>query len=148
MKVILLKDVPKVGRKYQIVNVSDGHAANMLFPRKLAEPATPAKVAALAKQQKAAEQATEMHTAQLESMVKQLDGTVVTLTAKANEKGHLYKAIQIDEVLAAIQEEKKVQLPKEVLDMSAHIKETGEHALPLSAGKVRAILQLKVEGDK
>jgi large subunit ribosomal protein L9 len=54
MKVILLKDVPKVGRKFTAVDVADGYAANFLFPKKLAEAATPAKLAELAKRQEAA----------------------------------------------------------------------------------------------
>ena len=39
MKVILLQDVPKVGRKYEIKNIADGFARNKLFPKKLAEQA-------------------------------------------------------------------------------------------------------------
>lgn len=42
MKVILTKNVPKIGNKYQVITVADGYAANFLFPNKLAEQATQA----------------------------------------------------------------------------------------------------------
>jgi LSU ribosomal protein L9P len=42
MKVVLMQDVPKLGTKFQVVEVSDGYARNYLIPRGLAQPATPA----------------------------------------------------------------------------------------------------------
>ena len=49
MKVALLKDVPKIGRKNEVKNVSDGYAMNFLFKNGLAEPATPQKIKNLEK---------------------------------------------------------------------------------------------------
>ena len=52
MKVIFLKDVPRVGKKYDIKEINDGYAMNFLFPQKLAEIATPSAIANLEKRQK------------------------------------------------------------------------------------------------
>ena len=49
MEIILLKDVEKLGAKGELANVSEGYARNFLFPRKLAEIATPGKIAAVRK---------------------------------------------------------------------------------------------------
>ena len=52
MRVIFLQDVPRVGKKYDIKEINDGYAMNFLFPRKLAESATPRAVAELEKRNK------------------------------------------------------------------------------------------------
>lgn len=144
MKVILLQNVPKVGKKFDIVTVSDGFASNMLFPKKLAEPATPDKVAALEKRRKAAEAEAAVHAAELESAVKNLDGKRVTLVAKANDKGHLYKSITVTDVIEAIRAAHHTLLPKEVVHLNDHLKSTGEHPIPLVAHKVKGTIVLEI----
>ena len=54
MKVILLKDVPRIGRKFDVKDVPDGHALNFLIPRKLALRGTPDAIARIEKERKTA----------------------------------------------------------------------------------------------
>lgn len=145
MKVVLLQNVPKVGKKFDIVTVSDGFASNMLFPKKLAEPATPDKVAALEKRRKTAEAEAAVHAAELESAVKNLDGKRVTLTAKANDKGHLYKSITVTDVIEAIRAAHHTFLPKEAVRLDEHLKSTGEHSITLAAHTVKGTVTVDIQ---
>ena len=93
MKVILLVDVKGVGKKQEIVNVSDGYARNFLFPRRMAMDATPGAAKELEKKQ-AAERAreTERRLA-AEKKASSLRGKVVTVVAKCGSQGRLYGSI-------------------------------------------------------
>ena len=102
MKVILLVDVKGVGKKQEIVNVSDGYARNYLFPRKMAKDATPGAAKELEKKQ-AAERAreTERRLA-AEKKASSLRGKVVTVVAKCGSQGRLYGSITGEQVAAAL----------------------------------------------
>lgn len=93
MKVILLKTVPKLGKKDDIVEVSEGYAANALFPKRLAIVATPAAVDALAtrKQQKVAEK--DIQDNLLERFIETLIENPISINVKTNKQGGLFSSI-------------------------------------------------------
>ncbi len=93
MKVILLNDVPKIGRKYDIKNVSDGYASNFLFPRKLAQPAS-ADVVSKVESLKAKESSDrKVQEDLLLKNIEFLENARIEFTLPANEKGHLFQGI-------------------------------------------------------
>ena len=132
MQVILLKDVPKVGRKGEVKEVADGYAQNALFPRKLAERATASKVAELQKQTEQA--VAQQHAAEQEQMlrVKTMDGSRVEISVKADKAGHLYQKIDTTKIAEAL------EVDSVMVDLPDPIKSCGEHEVTLNAGKVRA----------
>ena len=136
MKVILLRDVAKVGKIHQVKEVADGYALNSLIPRGLAEPATPAKIAAMKKRLTAEESARAASADELMATVKGMDGKRIEHAVKADQKGHLYQKLDAAK-LAPI-----VGLPVDVLQLKEPIKEAGEHAIPLKTGKVSAEVTL------
>lgn len=125
MKIILLKDLHRVGRKYEVVTVADGYAMNNLIPNKVAERATDVVVARYAKMKDLEESG---RSAREESLVSEL-GTLAEktfeLTAKANEQGHLFAAIHKDEVAAAL------GMNAEYVHLPQAIKEVGDHEVEL-----------------
>ncbi len=134
MKVILRSDIPKIGRKDDIKDVTSGYATNYLLPRGLVEVATKKKIAELEKKKK--ESATE-HKIQknlLEKNIQALEGVVVEIFAKANEKGHLYESIHMLEILQALKKQKHIDLNEENLSLGNPIKEIGEQTVSVTAG--------------
>jgi large subunit ribosomal protein L9 len=144
MKVILLKDVARCGKKWEVKEVAPGFAQNALFPRGLAEAATSA---ALSRAALARERAEKTHTAVLEALAKHMDqvsGARVEMSAKANEQGHLFAALHERDVCTALKEKTGVNVLPEFLHSFYPIKKVGEHALSLSVGSAKADFTLVV----
>lgn len=145
MKIILLKDVPKVGRKYDTKDVSDGYAANLLIPRGLAVAATASAVKSIGIEKMKEEGERKIHEELLMKNLEGLDGATITLQEKANEKGHLFAGIHKAELLPEIKKQTRLELNSEHIILEKPIKELGEHLVELKgAGKV-AKLKVVIE---
>jgi large subunit ribosomal protein L9 len=99
MKVILLKSVPKVGKKNEIVDVADGYAQHALLPKKVAIPATPKAIALLQTQLAGAVAEKQVRHQLLNDTVKRLNGMDCTMTVKANEQGNLFSKIRTADIV-------------------------------------------------
>jgi len=139
MRVIFLKDVPRVGKKYDVKDVNDGYAMNFLLPRKLAEAATPKAIAELEQKKKNIQIEKEIQTELLLKNLEEIKGKVVTMRGKANEKGSLFQAIHAKEIVDAMASEHHIQIALNCIALDKPIKETGEHEIkieiPGPAGK-------------
>jgi large subunit ribosomal protein L9 len=93
MKLLLCKNIPSLGIVGDVVDVSAGYARNYLIPRRLATEPTQANMRRLAEARKTAEEEIRLQRQQLESLAKRLEGVEVTITARANEDGHLYGSV-------------------------------------------------------
>ena len=112
MKVILLQDVKKLGKKGDVIEASDGYARNFLFPRKLAQEATASELHVLnAKKEKARkEKLAELEAAQ--KLAAELKGKAVTINAKAGDGGRLFGAITNKDVAEAINNKYNLSVDK------------------------------------
>ena len=131
MKVILLKDVRGVGQHGDVKNVADGYAHNFLLPQKLAEAATEEKIKNIEIQIKEREEEKKKEEEQLEAKISSLRGKVVTLQARATEKGGLFKTITAADITKAIRAEHSLEIPENALHISNPIKTLGEHVITL-----------------
>lgn len=117
MKVVLLQDVKDIGKKDQVVNVSDGYARNFLLPRKLAKEAT----AAVMNDVKTKESAKAHHKREevkaANELKAKLDGKVVTIKAKAGKEGKLFGAVTSKDVAAALKAQHKIEIDKKKIVM-------------------------------
>ncbi len=145
MKIILLKDVPKVGRKYDTKDVSEGYAANLLIPRGLAIAATPSAIKALNTERAKEEGVKKIHDELLTKTLGQLEGTTITIKEKVNEKGHLFAGIHKPELLKAIEAQTRLQLNDEHVVLDKPIKEAGEHVIELKGAGKTAKLKVVIE---
>jgi large subunit ribosomal protein L9 len=112
MKVILLADVKGLGKKGDIVNASDGHARNFLFPRKLAQEATDTNMNVL-NQKKEADRRKKL--ADLEAAQKRADelkGKEVKIIGKSGENGRLFGSITSKDIADELNKQYKVSIDK------------------------------------
>ncbi len=129
---ILLKDVPRIGRKYEVKDVPDGHAQNFLLPRRFAERATPDALKRLESQKaKHALEIAESEKAFTEALKKAAEANA-TITAEANSEGSLYRAVHQDDVVKAFAE-KGITLEERSVIIEEPIKHVGEHTIRLSS---------------
>lgn len=148
MKIILLKDVPKVGRKYETKEVSEGYAANLLIPRGLAVAATSSTIKAINIEKAKLEGEKKIHDELLIKTLNDLDGKTITLKEKVNEKGHLFAGLHKPELLKAIKDQTRLELNEEHVLLDKPIKEAGEHTVELRGAGKTAALKVVIEPTK
>lgn len=144
MRIILLKDIPKIGRKNDIKNVSDGYAMNFLFPNKLAEQATQKKIENIETLKSQHKEEEEIHQDLLLKNMRSLDGARVEIKCKANEKGHLFRGIHIEEIAEELKKQDHIDLKPEYIKLKHPIKEAGEFDITAKVGDAKAVFKLIV----
>lgn len=125
MKVLLLKDVYKLGRAGDIKKVADGYGRNFLLPQKLAVLATPGALKQVEKIRSQAEVRRTEQNSELKGLADQINGLTVVFPAKAGETGKLYGSITTQDVATAIQEKTRFEVKKQQIDMQP-IRNLGE----------------------
>lgn len=112
MKVILLADVKKVGKKGETVTVSDGYGANFLIPRGLAKLSTEATQKELARDNAAEEARQKELKASAEEVAKRLEHIEIKVQAKAGSDGRMFGSISTKEIVEAAQKQWGLELDK------------------------------------
>ncbi len=148
MKVILLKDVPKLGRKYEVKNVSDGHAQNFLIPRGFAVPAIESAVKKIDQQKEKDGAEKKIQAELLVKSLDQLKQVVIHISGKANDKGHLFAGIGRETLIAEIFKQTHLNLDSESIVLDKPIKEIGQHKVTVQALGKKAEVTVVVEADK
>jgi large subunit ribosomal protein L9 len=133
MKVILVRDVAKIGRRNQIVEVPDGYAQNQLIPKKWALPATPQNLKRIEALNAGIAASKESKEEIFLAAIEKLKSVGISIVAEANNQGHLFKAIhEKDVVLAA--KAVGVQLEVAAVKIASVIKSIGDHEVTLVHG--------------
>ncbi len=147
MKVILLQNVPRLGQKNEIKEVSEGHAINFLIPRNLAKFATPEALNKLNTEKVIKTKKTELLHAKAHGLLAKISGKEIVINAKANDKGHLFAQIHLKEIADAIGNT-GVDISEDWIDLENPIKSVGEFSIPLEAYGKRIQIKLKIVGQK
>jgi len=146
MKIILLKDIPKVGRKYDIKEVSEGYALNLLIPRGLAQIAT---IKAVKNIETLKSKDLVGRKVQGELLLKNLEvikTLVLNIKEKANEKGHLFAGITKERLMEEIIKTARLNLDPESIELEKSIKEIGEYKVTVEVMGKKAEFTVVVEG--
>lgn len=145
MKVIFLKDVPRVGKRHDIKEVNDGYALNFLIPRKLAELATPGAISELEKRKKNVEIEREVQEDLLMKNLEEIKGKIIKIKAKADEKGHLFSKIHNKEIVEEMKRQNHADIDPEFIVLEKPIKEIGEFEIPIEIKSKKSSFKLIVE---
>jgi large subunit ribosomal protein L9 len=145
MKVIFLQDVPRVGKRHDVKEINGGYAMNFLFPRKLAEPATPKAIAELEKRKKNIEIEREVQEDLLLKNLEEIKGKVLHIKAKADEKGHLFSGIHKKEIVEEMGRQNHADIAEEFIVLEKPIKEVGEHEIQIEVKNKKSSFKLVVE---
>ncbi len=146
MKVIMLKDVGGVGRRGEIITISDGYALNALIPKGQAEQATADKIAAWEKRHQASQAQEAQREQEWAAIAKKLENSTIQVHAKTNESGHLYQQLSPSFVAEAIERVHGVRLPPDGIMFAAPIKKLGLTEIKVRLGKTTTSLKLDVTG--
>lgn len=131
MKVILLEDVKSLGKKDEIVTVSDGYARNMIFPKKLGVEATSKNLNDLKlRNQHADKVAQENYEAAL-ALADELKDKKVVVKMKGGEGGRTFGSVSTKEIAAAAKEQLGLELDKKKMQLTEPIKAFGMAEVPI-----------------
>jgi large subunit ribosomal protein L9 len=131
MKVVLREDVEKLGLRGEVVDVARGYARNFLLPRRLAEPATPSRVAELEKvnARRALSEAQSFEQAQ--EIAQRLGQAELRFDVKAGETGVLFGSVTQTNLADAIWEKLKVRVDRRKIELSEPLKRIGRYQVPI-----------------
>ena len=131
MKVILLQDVPKLGKKFEVKEVADGHAQNHLIPEGLVKPATKEALEWAEMQKELVEKVAEESLQKSQEMASQLDDMEVQLVLKVGEEGQLFEAVNAQKIADRLKE-MGYNVKKSQVKLEDPLKELGEFPVKLS----------------
>lgn len=127
MKVILTEDVPKVGKRGEVVDIKSGYAHNFLFKNNVAVEATKGNLKKLAEQQAQEAEERAYEKAQAEGIASKLNDQKVVIKAKEGANGKLFGTISNKEVAEEIKAQYNVDLDKRKITLDDKIKELGTY---------------------
>lgn len=129
MKVILLKDIKALGKKNEIVNVSDGYARNYLLPRNYAAEATTGKLKEMQIKKEADKDRKEKEVNEAKELANKISKLEVVIKSKAGSGGKLFGSITNKDVSDGIKKQHKIEIDKKKIVMNETIKTLGTHEI-------------------
>lgn len=131
MKVILIEDVKSLGKKGQMVNVSDGYARNMLFPKKLGIEATPKNINDLKLQKAHEEKVAQENLEAAKAFKAELETKQVTVSIKVGDNGRTFGSVSTREIAEAAKAQLGYDIDKKKMQLANPIRELGTTMVPV-----------------
>ena len=128
---ILLKDVEGLGEAGSVVDVSPGYLRNYLAPKRLAQTATEASIAAAHRERERAETAARQQEERSQETAALLAKTVLTISHRAGDDGKLFGSVTAKEIVDAIQQARGLRLDHRKVHLDEPIRELGTHMVEI-----------------
>lgn len=125
MEIILLQDVKKVGKKGEVINVSDGYAKNFILPKKLGMVATKAAMNEIELKKKADDKKKQEELEKAKKLAEDIKDAKVIIKVKAGEGGRLFGSVTSKDIASAIKDQLKIKVDKKKLQLNDPIKSLG-----------------------
>lgn len=130
MKIILKKDVKSIGKKGEVINVSDGYARNYLFPRKLAEEANASNMHILNQKNENERRKKLAEIEEAQKLAENLKNKKIKIIAKSGESGRLFGAVTSKDIAQAIKSQYKIVIDKKKI-VTDTIKQLGTYEVEI-----------------
>ena len=146
MEIILIQDVKALGKKGELVKVSDGYARNFILPKKLGMEATKQNMYDLKMQKAAEEKRLKELLEEAKEYAKKLEALTITVSVKAGEGGKTFGSVSSKEIAGALKEQFGFDIDKKKLQLADPIKNAGSYTVPVKIHpQVTAEIKVKVE---
>lgn len=146
MKVILLQDEKKLGKKGDIIEASEGYARNYILPKKIGVEATPKNMNDLKLQKAKEEKIAQEQLDAAKALAAQLEQARVVVKMKAGEGGKVFGSISSKEIAAACKEQSHIDIDKKKIQLQENLKSFGSYEVPVKLHpQVTGKLAVKVE---
>jgi large subunit ribosomal protein L9 len=126
MKVILKQDVKGLGKKEDMVNVSDGYARNFLFPRSLAVEASASNINVMNTKKEAEKTKKDRELSNAKALAQKVKEAVVVIKTKAGESGKLFGSITSKDISDKLKKDFNLDIDKKKINLPDSIKSLGE----------------------
>lgn len=144
MRVILLIDVPKIGKKDDVLELKDGFAHNVLISKGKAILATPQAMSQLEAKKAKRQREREEENKIFASLVREINNKKIIIKAKANEKGVLFKSVTQRDVSEAIKNIIGESIDEKYIIME-HFKSLGKHSVFIKKGELKGECEIIIE---
>lgn len=149
IRVILLEDIADLGVAGDIVNVSEGYARNALFPNSRAALATEEHLAAASKKKAKEQQAEEIRLKDIQATADALDGTELTITARAKDGEEIFGTINASHLAKELSQQANLKVRAKDIKLPGSITKLGSHQATISFGDgIEANIQVVVKAHE
>ena len=125
MKVILKENIKNIGKKDEVVNVSDGYARNYLFAKNLAVEATPGNLAKLQTKKDSAQFKKNAEKEEAQKVADKLGKLTLEFKVQAGENGKVFGGVSSKEIAEKLEKEHQIKVDKKKIDLKEPIKILG-----------------------
>lgn len=148
MKIVLLQDVPKLGKKGEVINASDGYARNFLIPKGLAKEATPEVLKQIEKEKEEERKRQEAIKKESEALLSELHKHVFKIKAKAGEGGKLFGSLTNANIAEEVTKVIGKEFDKKWIVLDSPIKSVGIYDVVVKLpGGVSGKIKVEVEKE-
>jgi len=148
MEVLLLQDIPGIGKKNDLLVVGDGFALNYLLPKRAALVATPLVRKRYAEFIRRRAEERESERSAVAGAVQALAGKTITLRKKVTKTGKLYASITEKNIVDALKEQHDLTVSEDAIRIDDAIKTTGAHQVMVQMSEQVVTINVTVEADK
>lgn len=149
MKVILVKDIKSLGKRGDVVEVSDGYARNYLLPKGLVALASEGNIRKAKEEKKAQVNKKAREKEEAEELVKRLSKTTITIKGKASDEGRLYGSVTSKDIAQELQRQAKIKVDKRKINLPEPIRYIGNIDVDIKVyPEITGRFTVKVEAEE